>query len=223
MAKRKTAFVVGEFYHLFNRGADKRIIFPKEDDIKRFFNSMSEFNTLKPIGSIYENSFRQSGRPTPTSRKLVNFIAYCLNPNHYHFLLEQVAEKGIEKFMQRLGTGYTNYFNNKYHRTGVLFQGKFKAVHVDSNEYLLHLSAYVNLNAQVHSLGSQASKLVKSWSSWEEYLGESKRAKGDFCSRGIILDQFKNKKEYKLFAESSLEDILERRLELGDLDKFLLE
>jgi|SRR3989344_7596276 len=220
MAQRKTAFVTGEFYHVYNRGVDKRIIFPSEKDIQRFFLSMLEFNTINSIGSIYEHSFDKS-TDTKRSKKLVNFIAYCLNPNHYHFLLEQAAERGVEKFMQRLGTGYTNFFNNKHRRSGVLFQGKFKAVHVDKNEYLLHLSAYVNLNNRVHSLGSLASKLVKT--SWEEYGSVNKRKRGEFCKKGIILDQFKNKKEYKKFAESSLKDILERRSKLEDLDKLLLE
>lgn len=77
---------------------------------------------------------------------MVKFIAYCINPNHYHFILQQVSEKGIEKFMQRLGMGYAKYFNNRRKRSGTLFQGKFKARHIDSNEYLLHVSSYVNLN-----------------------------------------------------------------------------
>ncbi len=78
-------------------------------------------------------------------------IAYCLNPNYFHFILEEILEKGIEKFMQKLGGGYPRYFNEKHHRTGALFQGKFKSVHIDSDEYLLHVSAYVNnLNICIH-------------------------------------------------------------------------
>ena len=112
--------------------------------------------------------------------------------------------------MHRIGTGYTKYFNKKYGRSGVLFQGAFKAIPVDSNEYLLHLSAYINLNNKVHQLGSSASKL-----SWEEYISGI----DGFCEKGIILDQFKNATDYRKFAEASLKDIIERK----DMEKLRLE
>lgn len=230
MAARKTQFATGEFYHVYNRGVDKRTVFDDEDDIQRFFQGMIEFNVLEPIGSVYENSFRQLGSlasKLPVMKKedekLVNFVAFCLNPNHYHFLLEQVAEKGIEKFMQRLGTGHTKYFNHKYERSGSLFQGVFKSVHIDTNEYLLHLSAYINLNDRVHKLdqlGSEASKLVRSQSSWGEYVGEKET---NFCEKNIILDQFESQKEYQKFAEDSLENILKRKEDLKEIESFLLE
>ncbi len=222
MSIRKTPFIIGEFYHIYNRGVEKREFFLDLNDQKRFFQSMHEFNTLEPIGSIYEKQFidKKFGSKASKSEKLVNFVAYCLNSNHYHFILEQTADKGIEKFMQRLGTGYAKYFNKKYKRSGVLFQGKFKAVHVSSNNYLLHLSAYVNLNNLVHQLESKASKLVKSKTSWEEYIEDNSVG---FCKRSIILEQFKNKREYKKFAEESLRGILEKRYELDDFEDFLLE
>lgn len=178
---------------------------------------MNEFNSLKPIGSIYENSFRkkQPGNSNNAQKeKLVNFICYCINSNHYHFLLEQLAEKGIEKFMQRIGNGYTKYFNGKYKRSGILFQGKYKAIHIDSNEYLLHLSVYINLNDKINPLGHPMSKLSKS--SWKEYLQNDKNT---FCKKDIILEQFKNSLEYKGFAENSLKDICERK----EMEKLLLE
>ena len=209
---RKIKFIEEEFYHIFNKGVDKRIIFQDHDDINRFFQSMKEFNVLEPIGSIYENSFNKKlGNPvTKSKQKLVNFICYCLNPNHYHFILEPLVENGIEKFMQRIGTGFTRYFNNKYKRSGVLFQGPFKAVHINTNEQLLHTSIYINLNYKVHQLGNGVTKLVKS--SWGEYTNEKY---GDInnliCKKDIILKQFKNNTDYKKFAESSLKDILIRR------------
>ena len=218
---RKVSFAEGEFYHVYNRGVDKRKVFLDREDFERFLQSMKEFNTPDPIGSIYENNFlkkSQLGGSTSKRGSLVNFIAYCINPNHYHFILQQTAKNGIEKFMQRLGTGYTMYFNNKYQRSGALFQGRFKAIHIDSNEYLLHLSTYVNLNNRVHQLGGSASKLVYK-SSWEEYI----KRQGGLCAKKLILDQFKNIFEYKDFAESSLKDIL-RRKELGkEMESLLLE
>ncbi len=210
MATRKTEFANGEFYHIFNRGVDKREIFIDGHDFARFFQGMAEFNTIKPIGSIFENSFRPLRCKAPKQERLVNFICYCLNPNHYHFILEQVAENGIKKFMHKVG-GYSKYFNHKYRRSGALFQGKFKAVHIDSNEQLLHTSVYVNLNDQIHRLRCKASK-----SSWGEYIG---KYNSDFCEKNIVLGQFNNVSEYKTFAEDSLEEIRRRK----DMEKLLLE
>lgn len=222
MANRKTSFTIGEYYHVYNRGVDKRIIFADSYDMRRFFQSMVEFNTVLPIGSLYENSFLQLGGETPKSGEmLVNIIAYCLNPNHFHFILEQLVDGGISEFMKRLG-GYTGYFNKKHERSGSLFQGVFKDVYIDSNEYLLHVSAYVNLNNRVHQLGGETPKLVESMSSWGEYT--DKGIKG-ICEKEIILGQFKNVGEYKEFSLSSLEQILKRKenLEDKDFDRFLLE
>lgn len=212
MAMRKIKFVEGEFYHIFNRGVDKRIIFQDQNDSDRFFQSMKEFNVEEPIGSIYRNSFNRkniklSNPATKSKQRLVNFICYCLNPNHYHFILEPLVENGIEKFMQKLGTGFTRYFNEKYKRNGVLFQGPFKAVHINTDAQLLHTSAYVNLNDKVHKLSSGVTKFIRS--SWKEYVGEN--IKDLFCKKDIVLGQFKDKMDYKKFAEESLEGILERR------------
>jgi len=215
---RKVPFVNGEYYHVYNRGVEKRAIFSDQYDVRRFLCSMEEFNTIHPIGSIYQNSFHKLRRPTSKQGKLVEFIAYCLNPNHYHFILMQVADGGISEFMKRLNGGYTKYFNDRNDRSGVLFQGRFKSVHVDTNDYLLQLSAYVNLNNHVHQLSGPASKLVRS--SWGEYMDEMQKS---FCEKGIILNQFKNISEYKAFAENSLQYTLDCREKDDTLNAFLLE
>ena len=152
---RNIIFATNEFYHVFNRGNNKRPIFLDRFDLQRFLRGMSEFNSAKPIGSIYENSFREKEKKLVSEQdKLVDFVCYCLNPNHYHFVLKQLTDNGISQFMHKVSTGFTNYFNLKYKLSGSLFQGRFRALHVNSNEYLLHLSAYVNLNDKVHQLGS---------------------------------------------------------------------
>ncbi len=179
---------------------------------------MVEFNTVVPVGSLYENSFRKNkddnSTPEPED-KLVNIIAYCLNPNHFHLILEQLVENGISEFMKRLGGGYTCFFNNKNDRSGSLFQGRFKAVHIDSNEYLLHVSAYVNLNDRVHQLGGPTPKLVKSKSSWEEYMNVHDSG---ICEKGIILEQFGSAHEYEEFSLSSLATMQERKQDMKGLE-----
>ena len=211
---RNISFVEGEFYHIYNRGVDKRIVFSDAYDIKRFLQSMEEFNTLRPIGSIYENSFVQKSKLSSSTAKLVNVVCFCLNPNHFHLLLEQVAKKGIEKFMHRLSGGFTQHFNFRNQRSGSLFQGRYKAKHIDSNEYLLHVSAYINLNNRVHKLSSSTAK-----SSWNEYVEKEK----GLCAKNIVLDQFKNPKDYKQFALDSLIYMQERKQQDSTFAELLLD
>jgi len=199
---------------VYNRGVDKRSIFLNPEDTKRFLQSMVVFNTIEPIGSIYECIWNTKlGRRKP-AKKLVEIICYCLNPNHFHLILRQLKGGGVSEFMKRIG-GYTYYFNRKHQRSGYLFQGVFKSTHVTTNEHLLHLSAYVNLNHLVHRLGGSTSK-----SSFDEYIG---KVNDSICSKKIILRQFKNKTEYKEFIESSLENILERKDRYQEMEKLLLE
>ena len=219
---RNIKFATEEFYHIYNRGVDKRSIFMDYDDVARFFACMSIFNTKDSVGSVYEYSREELkfGSSAPKKGKLVNFVAYCLNQNHYHFILEPLVDDGIQKFMHKLSTGYTNYFNEKYKRTGSLFQGKYKAIHINSNEYLLHLSVYVNLNYEVHK------GLNKKWmqnltiSSFNEYMGKTSKS---FCTKGVVLEQFNNAKDYEHFCRTTLPEILQKKEEEKELKYMLLE
>ncbi len=204
MSTRKHEFIIGEYYHIYNRGVDKRKIILDKFDLDRLLKSIKDFNRLEPIGSIYEFSFKKDKEKLGSeTSKLVSIIAFCINPNHFHFLITPVVEKGIEKFMQRIG-GYTKYFNEKYKRNGVLFQGNFQSKHISDNRYLIHLSAYINMNNRDKS-GNKILSLSKS--SLEEYI---KNEKG-LCDTKIILDQFKNPKIYLDFAIESWQDTQSRK------------
>jgi len=200
---RKIQFENGSYYHVYNRGVDKRKIFLDVRDIKRFFQSMKAFNTLQAIGSIYERQFSRPKTSEKQKERLVDFVCYCFNPNHFHFILEQLTDKGIERFMHKLGSGYSTYFNKKYKRSGVLFQGAYKAKHIDSDTYLLHASAYVNLNNRI-----KGKKNLLSQSSWEEYVMADQE---NFCNKDVVLNQFSNTSKYKEFAENALQDIRKRK------------
>ena len=217
---RKLVLAPGEYYHVFNRGVEKRDVFMDEYDLQRFLLCLVEFNTYEPIGSIYEHRFEKKKLGSLASKSkslkkkvapasLLDLVCYCLNPNHFHLILFQKSEAAIQKFMQRLGTGYTNYFNEKYERSGSLFQGPYKAVHIESNTQLLHTSVYVNLNGQASGI-----KPGRFLSSWEEYVANKKPA---FCKKDIVLDQFKAPRVYERFARSSLADIVRRKKEEKDL------
>ncbi len=213
MSLRKISLSNNEFYHIYNRGVDKRDIFSDKKDILRFFDSIREFNCKKPIGSLYENSFKKEKTQLGSeASKLVDVVAYCFNSNHFHLILRQNIDKGIEKFMQRLGTGYTKYFNNRNKRSGNLFQGVFKSKYIDSNEYLLYLSAYVNLNDKLHGINKKESI---TFSSLKEYTDDSISG---ICEKSIILDQYKNKEEYKNFLDNSLPELMRQKEEKKELE-----
>ncbi len=200
---RKHSFEIGEYYHIYNRGTDKRDIILDEEDLYRFHKSLMDFNDENPIGSIYEKQFKKD---YIKSQKLIDIIAYCINPNHFHLIVTPLVNKGIEKFMQRLG-GYTKYFNEKNYRSGALFQGKFKSKYLIDNRYLLHLSVYVNCNNR-DQFGSRTSKL--NMSSLDEYLSESGLG---ICNRAIVLDQFRNSEEYNNYCKETWSDVLKRKEE----------
>ena len=217
---RKIQFITGEYYHIYNRGVDKRDVFLDNYDFIRFIRSLRDFNNnlgdsqRDYIRRMSTNKKSDFGYPKSDFCPLVEFIDYCLNPNHYHFILKQLVEGGITLFMRKLGTGYTNYFNTRYHRSGSLFQGTFKSIHIKSNKYLLWLSGYVNGNSEIHKI-AKAEKY--SWCSYTDYLG---RRNGTLCNKSIILDQFKNIKEYKEFTDNVIKEVKEHK---DEVKEYLLE
>jgi len=212
---RKQPLAIGEYYHIYNRGVDKRKIFLSDKDYFRFLTSMKEFNQVDPIFSLYWHNQQKRKLDVGVGhlQKLVEIICYCLNPNHIHLILKQVTENGISEFMKRLGGGYTNYFNHRYKRSGVLFQGKFKSVHIKTNAHLLYLSAYVNRNYFIHGYGDDSDWIYSSFSDYTR-----KRNKG-ICDTGVILDQFKDKNEYREFMEENALYMKEKKED----EKYLLE
>ncbi len=157
---RKQPLVTGEYYHIYNRGVDKRYIFNNKNDIERFIESISEFNQVGGIGSLRNKRKNNQTAPKALSEALVAFVVYCLNPNHFHFVLRQLANGGIAKFMQKLQAGYTSYFNRKNSRTGSLFQGTFKSQIMMNENYFNKILGYVNKNYQIHHIPKNKSHLV---------------------------------------------------------------
>jgi putative transposase len=149
MAMRLVEFVEEEFYHIYNRGTDKRTLFRDDTDRHRFLKLLFISNSVESIN--VRNILRKNSEPYTFDRgaPLVNIGAYCLMPNHFHILLTPCLEEGISKFMHKLCTGYSMYFNKRYNRTGTLLEGRFKSKWADSDEYLKYLYAYIHLNPRV--------------------------------------------------------------------------
>jgi len=217
---RKTVFVQKEYYHIYNRGVDKRNIFTEPKELLRFLKSVKEFNTVELLDSIAENERRTNRELNSRPKKLVNIVAYCLNQNHFHFILEPLVNEGVQKFMHRLSTGYTNYFNEKHKRNGALFQGRYKAKHISSNEYLLHLGVYVNLNNLIHNNMNKEWMTKLPFSSFDEYKGITKDL---ICVKDILLDQFKNKAEFVKFCKNTLPSIQAHKKEMGEFKDICID
>jgi len=212
---RNFNFQTGEYYHIYNRGVDRRDIFMDAKDYVRFIRSMREFNKIEPTGSLYKISKLKTSDVFKRHRmsSLVDFVCYSLLPNHYHFLVKQLVDNGIPKFMRRIGDGYTKYFNYRYNRSGVLFQGKFKRVEVKKYSHFLRLAVYINCNSEVHGI-----KKAENWP-WSSYLDCINKRNGDLCNKDMILNEFKNINEFKNFCIQVLPDIIE----IKELKSYLLE
>ena len=147
MSKRKKSFVEGEYYHIYNRGNDKKVIFHDQDDYRYFIGLLFVCNSSTPVEiTRYGLSKPDDVFDLKLKNKLVSIGAYVLMPNHFHILITQEVDTGISKFMQKLSTGYVMYYNQKYKRTGGLFEGKFKSQYLDSDKYLKYIFSYIHLN-----------------------------------------------------------------------------
>jgi len=144
MSVRNLSFSQNEFYHIYNRGVDKRGIFLDDQDRNRFIRLMFICNGAFPV--VYRNTQKLSLSEIRVGNKLSAVGAYCLMHNHFHILVKETEEGGTVKFMSKLLTAYSSYFNRKYERTGTLFGAKFKSSHLDSDEYLKYMFAYIHLN-----------------------------------------------------------------------------
>jgi len=156
-------------YHIYNRGVEKRKVFLGDKDYFRFIHDLFEFNDTVPAGK-----FSTIGGSTSDSRKkrnlIVEILAFCLMPNHFHLFIRQLVEGGIVKFMQKLGTGYTMYFNEKYKRVGGLFQGRFKAILIDDENHFLYLPYYIHSNPLDLIMPKWKEKGIEDWRKTNQFL-----------------------------------------------------
>lgn len=193
MPSRIFPFANGYFYHVYNRGSEKRLIFGSRRDYQRFIKILNYYQYLGPKPKFSHFSQFQSFKPD-SSRRIVDIISYCLMPNHFHLLLKQLVDGGITEFVSKVSNSYTKYYNTKYNRVGPLFQGEFKSVLVEKDEQLTHLSRYIHLNPKVSLLVKDLESYE--WSSYKEYLGQN----NGFCVKENILGFFKNSQAYKQFV-----------------------
>jgi putative transposase len=182
-----------QIYHVYNRGVDKRDIFLNRRDYQRFSDGLVVFNDVRDLlGDHFNDRIGGENR-----KQLVNIIAYCLMPNHFHLLLEQIRDDGITHFMRKMTTSYAMYFNKKNGRSGALIQGVFKRSNIASNARLLEMSRYIHTNPwKILSKKHEDDLTSYQWSSLPDYLGAENIAP-IVSNKDIILDQFKTTVDYR--------------------------
>lgn len=194
MPSRDIPFVNQEIYHIYNRGSEKRIIFHDKRNYKRFITTLKYYQLSGPKPKLSHFFKYQRFKPNQ-AQKLVEVLAYCLMPNHFHLLIKQLKEGGITEMLSKLSLSYTKYFNTKYDRVGPLFQGEFKAVYIENDEQLVHVSRYIHLNPITSLLIKDLSKFE--FSSYLEYLETNPDG---FCSTEVVLSLFASREKYKEFV-----------------------
>ena len=195
---------MGEFYHVYNRGNSKQIIFRDKQDYNRFLALLYAINTKQNLifRLVLDDMYKFD-----REERLVSIGGYCLMPNHFHLLLTEVDGGSISKFMQKLTTAYSMYFNEKYDRTGSLFEGKFKSEHSGEDRYLKYLFSYIHLNPVKLVDKNWKTKKIQNkqkilkflknyyYSSYKDYLGE-KRIESAILNREDFPDYFPDKENF---------------------------
>lgn len=210
MPGRSVPLVRNEIYHVFNRGIDKRPTFTNKKEYKRALDIISFYKYATPPIRLSRylllNADKQEEllQRMKESQQLVEILAFCLMPNHFHFLLRQNEENGISKFMAVFLNSYTRYFNTKKERVGPLFLDQFKAVRIEDDSQLIHVMRYIHLNPLTSYVLKDFRELeTYSWSSYREYLvlplGQN------ICSLETIRNQFKTLKSFEKFHKDQVE------------------
>lgn len=176
------------YHHIFNRGSFKQKIFRKQKDYDTFIDILKyylRYPELSPLSKLSKIKLQKTDRQTT---KPYYLIAYCLMPNHFHFLLFQKEKSPtLSDFMKKISITYAMYFQQQYQHSGTLFQGKFKSVKVFDNEQLLYLTKYIHLNPVKITEGSDPS--IYPYSSLRDYLLLNKAEK-DWLDSTAILKKF---------------------------------
>jgi putative transposase len=200
----------GEYYHILNRGNNKQVIFLDDYDWSRFLFLILYFQSPVVLDHVSRQAFNfvknknfnisEQDQTEIVKKRLVELVNFALMPNHFHLTVRQVKENGIAQYMQRVLCAYTKYFNTKYKKSGHLFQGPYKAVHVENNNQLLYLSAYIHRNPREIKKWKNKEQDYP-WSSYQDYVKENRW--GQLIQQDIILEQFCDKKDYEKFLQTS--------------------
>jgi len=219
MIYRKEPLVNGEVYHVFNKSIAGFKIFNNDPDYERMIREVSFYQRKDPPYS-FSYRFKEEERDSlvsnilNVSEKIVDVVAYCLMPTHIHFILKQLQEKGISRFMSFIQNSYTRYFNTCHKRKGPLWEGRFKNVLVKNDDQFIHLTRYVHLNPVSSFLVNEPE--AWKYSSYGEYVGTI-REEERICNFSDYVNM--NAEMYKNFVT----DRIDYQRELTKIKKLMLE
>ena len=139
--------MTNEIYHIYNRGVGGKNLYRDARDFIHFLACLKEFNTTDNIEMRFINNLRRSNlRKNVDSKKIIEILGFCLMTNHYHIIIKQIVDDGIRLYMQKIGTGYTMYFNERHKSEGHIFQGKYRIKRITTGDQLIYTSVYIHIN-----------------------------------------------------------------------------
>lgn len=215
MPRRNPPLVTNYLYHVLNRSVGKLPILRDGENLDRLIQTVSFYRHKDPpfpfsrfLKLPADEQMRLLKGLEKQSNYLVEVVCFCLMPNHYHFVLKQLKDSGIETFTRRFQNSYAKYYNIKHKRAGPLFENRFRAVLVEDRNQLIHLSRYIHLNPYASFLVKKRKNLLTyPWSSLPQYLGFAK----GFCSPKVVIQEFGNPNHYQEFVLNRAD--YQRRLE----------
>lgn len=204
MPRRFIPFVTNEIYHIYNQGLDKRPTFTDQRQYVRALETIRFYQYKTNLKLSIFLKLPKSEKESFTSSHLkkenkhISILSFCLMPNHFHLLVKQLREGGISRFASNFQNSYTKYFNTKHERKGSLFLDQFKAVRMETDEQLVHISRYIHLNPFSSYLVKNLNELREyPWSSFREYVHPQLL---DISEKNIILSFFENSSAYEKFV-----------------------
>lgn len=204
--KTKFLATVDTYFHVYNRGVSRSPLFfsaaDYNDFLRRVRKQLERHSDSLPV---------IQAQSQPHNSTQIELVAFCLMPNHFHFILHQLAANAISDLMGHVCNGYVKAINLKMRRSGHLFEGKYKMKLIDDNRYLLHLSRYIHMNPVRARLVKRADEWT--FSSCRTYYG---LATDSFINTEAILGNFSGKTEYRAFVESY------REKDKEDIEKYLI-
>ena len=191
MPTRKQPIITGEYYHVFNRSLFQIPVFANERESKIFIKALIYYSLINPPRRLsFEKRYKD--KELNFEERLVSILAYCVMPNHFHLLVKQEIDSGISTYMRRLTLSFVRYYNTINKQNGSLFESFFKAVLIESENQLLHVSRYIHLNPT--SAGLVDDPLKYKYSSFSYYVngGEENPLVFDDILRSKKREQYEN-------------------------------
>ena len=203
MPYRKTVFGNGEVYHIFSRGHADQQVFRDNKDYQRMVESLVFYLYANPP-LRYSHFKRLSGKRKQkvfeefdNQDTNMDVIAYCFLPTHYHLLVRQDKDTGVQNTIRKFQNSYAKYFNTKYNSKGLVFQSPFKAAHLENEYQIVQVSRYIHLKPSTTFTTAREKLDTYEWSSLSEYL---KPDESSMLSPDVVLNSFANPNEYKNFV-----------------------